>query len=578
MIKDEIKKIIKKAVQEEFKKIKISGIKIEKPENKEFGDYSSNIALQICRSGLTRIATPAPEQSSVRGTARKNAEKLSSIKVAESLVAKIKSCKESNNLFERIEVAGPGFINFYLSKEYLQKQVREILKKGEKFGNLGVGKSKKIQVEFISANPTGPLTVGNARGGPFGDVLANMLKKAGFKVEKAYYINDYGMQIMALGHSVLKDEEAKYKGEYIDYLHKKIKPPLPKNRCGGKEKDLYPVGSQRLSYGAYKTGQKAAKIIVDEMLKKTTKKMGIEYDEWFSESSLYNSGAVDRVLDFLKKKGLIYKKEGAEFFKSSKFGDKRDRVVVKKDGWRTYLAGDIAYHKHKFEKKKFDKVMNIWGADHAGDVPGLQAGVTALGHKGKLDIILSQFVTLLEKTEKIKMSKRRGIYVTMDELLDEVGPDVTRFFFLQKSADTHLNFDISLAKEQSKKNPVYYIQYGHARICSILKKAQMSKSKCQIKSKAQNPKLLTDPLELVLIRQLIRLPEIVEDIAKDYQVQRLPSYALELVTTFHKFYEECRVISDDKKITQARLILIRATKIVLKNILDLMGISAPERM
>ncbi len=526
MIKNQIKKIIKKAVIEKFGKIKIPEIKIEKPENKKFGDYSSNIALQ-----LSKVLKKKPIEIAKRL----------------NLMFQIKDSR----LFDEVKIANPGFLNFYLNKEYLQNQILEILKKCEKFGDLDIGKNKKLQVEFISANPTGPLTVGNARGGPFGDVLANVLKKAGYKVEKAYYINDYGNQILALGHSVLKDKSAKYKGKYIDDLRKKIKDKNPQ-----------------------KVGQKAAKIIIKEIIKKTTKKMGIRLDEWFLESRLYNSGEVDRVLKLLKKKKLIYKKDGAEFFKSLKFGDQRDRVLVKKDGTKTYLAGDIAYHKYKFENKKFDKVINVWGADHSGDVPGLQAGVSALGHKGKLDIILLQFVTLLHGK---KMSKRKGIYVTMDELLDEVGKDVTRFFFLQKSADNHLTFDMALAKEQSKKNPVYYIQYAYTRIHSILNKAPNPNAQYLIKSKIPMTKLEA-PSELALIKQLIRLPEVVEDTAKDYQIQRLPNYAMELVAAFHKFYEECRVISNDKEKTQARLNLVMATKIVLKNILYLMGISAPEKM
>ncbi|MFQ6049589.1 MAG: arginine--tRNA ligase [Candidatus Paceibacterales bacterium] len=541
MIREEIKKLIEKSIKElqkekVFPDFDIPEIKIEHPEEKTHGDYSTNIAMVIARE------------------VRKKP-----MEIAEIIKSKVKSQK--SKVLERIEVAKPGFINFFISKEYLQKQVREILKTGEKFGQLKIGKNKKVQVEFISANPTGPLTVGNARGGPFGDVLGNILKKAGFKVEKAYYINDYGMQILTLGHSVLKDKEAKYKGDYIDYLNKIIK-----------EKD------------PYKAGQRAAKIIIKEMIKKTADKMGIKYNEWASETSFHNSGAVDKTLEFLKKKGLIYKKEGAFWFQSSKFGDERDRVVIKADGWKTYLAGDIAYHKYKFEKKKFDKVINIWGADHYGDVPGLQAVVEALGHKGKLDIIILQFITLIEKGEKLKMSKRAGIYVTMDEIIDEINPDVVRFFFLQKSATTHLNFDLSLAREQSKKNPVYYVQYAYARICSILRK--VSDNRLQVKGKkiknyylkSNIYHLLTHPSELNLIKQLIRFPEIIEDTAKDYQVQRIPQYAIELATVFHQFYRDCQVLTEDENLKKARIALILATKIVLKNTLNLMGISAPERM
>ena len=551
MIRQEIAKLIEKSI----KKLQTaknlpkfdwgeSGwcpeIRVEYSGEKTHGDYATNIAMVIAK------------------IVKKNP-----LEIAENLKSCILNLK--SELFDKIEVAKPGFINFFLSKEYLQKQVGEILKKGEKFGELNIGKGKKVQVEFISANPTGPLTVGNARGGPFGDVLGNVVKKAGFKVEKAYYINDCGMQILALGHSVLKDSEAQYKGDYIDELAKRIK-----------EKELYPVGSRRLSFGAYKAGELAAKIIIDEMIKKTTDRMGINYDEWFSENTLYESGQVNKVLKILEQKNLIYQKEKATWFRSSKYGDKRDRVVVKAGGDKTYLAGDVAYHHYKFEKKKFDKVIDVWGADHAGDVAGLQAGAEALGHKGKLDILLLQFVTILEKGEKLKISKRRGTFITMDELLDEVGVDIARFFFLQKAANTHLNFDLALAQKQSEKNPVYYVQYAHARICSILKKCKMQNAKCKMTN--QNSKLLNHLSELNLIKQMIRFPEIVEDTSRDYQVQRIPQYAMDLATVFHQFYRDCKVISDDKNLTQARLGLILATKTVLKNTLDLMGISTPEKM
>jgi arginyl-tRNA synthetase len=501
----------------------LSEIKIDYSENKIYGDYSTSIAMQIARF------------------VKKNP-----VEVAELLASKLQVL--GSRFLGRAEVAKPGFINFYLSKEYLQKKVKEILESGEKFGNLKIGKNKKIQVEFISANPTGPLTVGNARGGPLGDVLGNVLERAGFRLEKAYYINDYGMQILTLGHSVLKDSQAKYRGAYIDELAKKIKIKEP-----------------------YKAGEKAAEIII-KMIKKTTDRMGIEYDEWISEKKLYKLNAVEKVLRFLKKKNLVCEKEGAIWFKSSKFGDERDRVVVKSDSWKTYLAGDMALHQYKFKNKKFDKVINIWGADHYGDVPGLQAGITALGFKGKLDIILLQFVTLFEKGREIKMSKRLGTFVTMDELIDMVGIDAVRFFFLQKSASTHLNFDLELAKEQSEKNPVYYIQYANARICSILRKVSSSKPR------TLDFRLLDHPSELNLIKQLVRFPEIIEDTAKDYQVQRIPQYALDLATAFHRFYRDCRVLSEDRKLTKARLSLVSSAQIVFRNILDLMGISAPEKM
>ncbi|HEB01545.1 MAG TPA: arginine--tRNA ligase [Candidatus Portnoybacteria bacterium] len=530
-IKQEISNCIAKSIKKlQREKVwpgfEMPEIHLEHPEDKSFGDYATNMAMLLAKQ-----------------------VKKEPSKVAETLKQKLEV--KSKNLFEKIEVAKPGFINFFLAKDYYQKQVKEILKQKEKFGQSNIGQNRKVQVEFISANPTGLLTVGNARGGPFGDVLGNVLKKAGFQVEKAYYINDYGMQVLALGHSVLKDSQAKYRGKYIDELNKKVK-----------EKD------------PYKAGQKAAKIIIEEMIKKTTERMGIKYDEWFSEKKLHQSSQVDQALAVLKKKGLIYEKEGAKFFRSAKYGDQRDRVVVKKDDWKTYLAGDIAYHKYKFEKKKFDKVIDVWGADHYGDMPGLQAAMEALGHKGKLDIVILQFVSIIEKGKGLKMSKRAGTYVTMDELLDSVGSDVTRFFFLQKSAATHLNFDLSLAKEQSEKNPVYYIQYAYARICSILRKSKEKKPELGRTSLA----LLKEPSELALIQELSKLPEIIEEVAKSYQVQRLPYLATEIAKAFHFFYKSCRVLVEEPELRKARLSLILATQIVLKNILTLMGIEAPEKM
>lgn len=529
MIRQELVNLIERAIKKAQKEkelpfFDIPEILLEKPEERMHGDYSSNVSFKIAKE-----------------TKRKPFE------IAKILVNKLNDL--SNDFFEKIEIAEPGFINFFLPKEYLQKKIEEIIKEGERFGQVDIGKNKKVQVEFISANPTGPLTVGNARGGVFGDVLGNVFQKAGFKVEKAYYINDYGMQILTLGHSILKDKDAQYKGDYIDKLHGRIKEEDP-----------------------YKTGQEAAKIIINEMIKKTAERAGIIYDEWFLESNLYSKNEVDKVLSELEKKGLIYKKEEALWFKSTEFGDKRDRVVVKSDGWKTYLAGDIAYHKYKFENKKFNKVVNVWGADHLDDKPGLQAGVEAIGHKGKLEIVFLQFVTILERSEKLKMSKRAGIYVTMDELLNKVGKDIVRFFFLARSANSHLNFDLSLAKEQSEKNPVYYVQYAYARICSIFKKASKQNSQ------DISYKLLNHPSELSLIKQLIRLPEIIEDTARDYQVQRIPQYAIDLATSFHQFYTTCQVISENRELAKARLALVLATKITLKNTLDLMGISAPGKM
>ena len=326
-IREEIKSVVSKSLKslgygEEFL------VKVSKPKESSFGDYSVSVAMEIAKKE------------------GKNPTEIAS-KIKEGIESKY---------FTKIEVVNPGFINFFVAKEIVSNEIQEVLKKGEKFGDLNISKSK-IQVEFISANPTGPLTVGNGRGGPFGDVLANVLSKTGAKVEKAYYVNDYGQQILSLGHSVLKDAEAKYSGEYIDELALVIK-----------ETDPYKVG-------------KEASLIILEDIKKTVKGLNIQFDEWFSEESLHKSGEVAKAVELLKKKGFTYESEGALWFKSTLFGDERDRVIVKTDGNNTYLAGDIAYHRNKFEKKKFDKVINVWGADHFGDVAGLMAGVEATGHK-----------------------------------------------------------------------------------------------------------------------------------------------------------------------------------------------------
>ena len=517
MLRGEIKKIIEKTIEGLYGEA--SEVKVERPQDSALGDYSSNVAMVLKKNPreiVDALGKPA--------------------------------------IFEKIEVKN-GFINFFVSKDYLQKQIGKILREDEEFGRLKIGKGQRVNVEFISANPTGPLTVGNSRGGIIGDVLSNVLTKAGWKVTREYYFNDAGGQIDVLGHSVLKDEQAEYKGAYIDELHNKL------GRRGGDE--------------AREIGKKAAKILIGE-IKKTTKRIGIKFDVWTAEGrDLRDKGKVEKIISWMKKKGLSYEKDGALWFKSTQFADDKDRVLLKSDGQPTYFAVDCAYHKNKLAERKFAKVIDIWGADHHGDMSRIKGFVKALGYENKFDILIHQFVRIIKDGQEVGMSKRTGDYITVDELLEEVGSDITRFFFLVKSPDTHLNFDLDLAKEQSEKNPVYYIQYAYARICSILKKTEI---KNRVLFASQSLKLLIHPSELSLIKELLRLPEVVEDTAKDYQVQRLPQYAMEIATAFHRFYRDCRVITGDKDLSRARLLLVSASKIVLKNILGLMGISAPEKM
>jgi len=534
MVRNQIKELVKKAVKDSFG-IETEEIRIEKPKEKNFGDYSTNIALIIAEK------------------IKKEPKELGKILI---LNLKKLDLKE----FERIELAGPGFINFFLSKNYLQNGIREVLRRGEKFGQLEIGQGKKVNLEFISANPTGPLTLGNGRGGFCGDTLSRVLEKAGFRVKREYYINDKGEQIKKLGHSILGDSQALYRGKYIDDLRKRIKGKTPEE-----------------------VGEKAAKIILEEMIVPSVKRMGIRFDVWFSEKSLYDKGEIEKILNWLKKKKLTEEREGALWFKSVQFGDDKDRVLVTKNGEKTYFASDIAYFKNKF-KRGFDYLIYFWGADHSGYIKRMEGAVRALGYKKEqAKFIIFQLVCLFEKGKQIRMSKREGTYVTLDELIDEVGLDVARFFFLQRSPGSHLNFDLDLAKLEGEKNPVYYIQYAHARISSILRKLKIKNEKScftsrQVKFKPENLNLLNHQSEFELIKQILRLPEIIEDTAEDYQVQRLSQYSKELATLFHQFYRDCKVISDKKGLTEARIALILAAKIVLNNTLDLMGISAPEKM
>lgn len=532
MMKKKISELIREAIEglqknKTFPVFEMPKITVEYPGNKDNGDYSSNVSLQ-----LSKIIKRNP------------------LELARELSRAIFELPEARSVFKIITGEAPGFINFFVSDDYLRESLKEILKQKDGFGKSGLGGGKKINVEFISANPTGPLTLGNGRGGFCGDVLASVLERAGYEITREYYINDQGEQIIKLGHSVLKDPEAVYQGDYIEGLHKRIK--------GVETKEV---------------GEKAARIIFDEMIKPTVKRMGINFDIWFSEKSLYEKKEVDQVIDDLTKKGFTYKSEGAVWFKSKELDDDKDRVLIRTDGIRTYFASDIAYLKNKIERG-FEKNVLFLGADHYGYVARLKAAAEALGYgKDQIEPIVMQMVRLLKDGQEVRMSKRTGVYVTLDELLDEIGLDVARFFFLQRSANTHLNFDLSLAKEQSVKNPVYYVQYAHARICSILRKANVF-----LLFKKPDLKLLKEQQELDLIRQLIKLPEIIEDISEDFQVQQLPQYAVDLADSFHRFYEKCLVISDNRNLSRARLSLIIGARIVFRNTLGLMGISSPKKM
>ncbi len=530
MMREEIQKILAREIGNLFgTKIEESEILTERPKNSALGDFSSSMAFVLAKT-----------------------TKKSPLEIAQQMAESIVN-QNKEQFFSKIEAVSPGFVNFYLSDEFLQNQVGKILAQGEEYGENNSGQNKKAQVEFISANPTGPLTLGNGRGGVYGDVLGNILKKSGYDVTKEYYVNDAGGQIEKLGHSILKDEEAEYKGGYIDELASQIESTDPKI-----------------------VGQKAQAIIA-EQIKKTVAAMGIKLDVWFSEQKeLRDSGKVEDVFNLLRKQNLAYEKDGALWFMAEKFGDEKDRPLKKSDGEPTYFGVDCAYHYNKFIERKFNRVINVWGADHHGDVARVKGFVASLGlDKTSFEILLMQFVRLVQEGREVRMSKRKGVYVTVDEVLAEVGRDAFRFFMAMYSANTHMDFDLALAKEQSQKNPVYYAQYGHARIESILTKTKDENKK----EETENLKLLEAKEELNLIRQLVKYPEIIADTAVDYQVQRVPQYVLGLVTAFHKFYENCRVLGEDKNLQNARLQLVKATKIVLQDSLEgILGISAPEKM
>ncbi len=523
MIKEKLGKIIEKAVislQEKGKlsKFSIPDIVIEIPSREIHGDYSCNIAMQV-----SALAGRDP------------------LETADLIKEEILS--EGYDFLKKVKVVKPGFINFFLSESFLREILDKVLKEEDKFGSCNLGKKEKVNVEFISANPTGPLTLGNGRGGFCGDVLTNVLEKAGFKTTREYYINDKGGQIEALGHSVLGDSKAVYKGNYIKEIREKIK-----------EKDIE------------KAGEKASEYILENMIKPAVEKIGIKFDVWFSEKKLYPK-ETDRVLKKLK--DLTFEKEGALWLKTSKFGDDKDRVLIKENGEATYFLSDLAYLENKF-KRGFKKIIVFVGADHHGYIRRMEAAAEALGYlREQVEFIVVQIVILFQGGKKVRMSKREGVYVALEELIEEVGLDAARFFFLERDVNTHLNFDLDLAKERSEKNPVYYVQYAYARAAGILEKASKKKG---------NISLLSHPSELALLKQIARFPDVVKETAKDYQLQRLSQYGRDLASSFHSFYKDCKVLEEKEDLARARLALVEASKITLKNSLKIMGILAPDKM
>ena len=522
-------------------------VAVERPQNPEHGDYASSFPLKLARAtGVNPLA------------------------IAENMVGLIVPSPE----IDTITVAPPGFINFTLKSDWLTRQVDSILAAGDSYGNIDLGRGSRVQLEFVSVNPTGPLHVGHGRGAILGDALANVLTATGYKVEKEYYINDAGSQIDAFYRSLYAryqqclGVEAEmptngYLGGYMIDLAKEII---------SKDGDKYLLMPEK---DALHFLRNIGLEMMITQIRNDLKSLGVEFDSWFSETALF-MGTYHRAIANLEEKGYLTQKEGATWFVSTALGEDKDNVVVRGDGSPTYFASDIAYHYDKFLVRKFDKVINIWGADHQGHVSRMKAVVGALGiAPERLKVIISQLVTLRRGDELVRISKRSGDIITLREVVGEVGADACRFFFLSRSADSQMDFDLELAKKQSADNPVYYVQYAHARIASIIRLAQQR----GIDYRDGDVSLLTTEPELTLIRKMLLLPEIVEVVVHTLEPHHLAYYAQDLATIFHSFYTQCRVVSrDDEILTKARLKLVAATKLVLAKTLHLMGMTAPEKM
>lgn len=546
-ILDSIEKNIK---QSNFQIKIIPEIILLTPKNKSHGDLSTNIAMQLSRE-----------------------LKLKPLDIANFIVDNL-NIKDS--IIGEVEIVRPGFINFCLKENWLYQIIDEIREKGEDYGKVNLGKGKKIQVEFVSVNPTGPLHVGHGKCAAVGDALSNILKAAGYEVEKEYYINDQGRQIDLLGQSVqvrynnLLGEEGEfppdgYKGKYIIDLAKDII---------DKFQDKYKGRDDQESREFFK--EFTLKNIL-EGIKEDLKDFGVEFDEWFSESSLYKQNKLQEVIELLQQKGFLYKEKGALWLKTTIFGDEKDRVVIRENSIPTYFASDIAYHQDKYQRG-FEKIIDIWGADHHGYIQRMKAAVQALGYpEDSLGVLIVQFVTLIRDGKEVGMSTRGGEFVTLKDLIKEVGKDVARYFFLMRSHDSHTEFDLDVAKSQSMENPVYYIQYAYARICSIIKKAEQAGIKMD-KSKVIKLQLLDKEEEFELIKKLSSLKEVIKKSALTWKPHFLTTYLYDLASSFHKYYTVHRIITEDEELTRARLILIDCTRIVLFNSLKILGVSVPESM
>ena len=555
IIRDLIVEKIRQAVEEAHRDgvlrlDTLPDIAVEHPSNPEHGDFATSLPLRLAR-----------------------AVRISPMKIAEELVRFIPTGDE----VEQVSVAAPGFINFRLRDSWLVGQVDAIREAGQGYGVVQDGPDQRVLVEYVSVNPTGPVHVGHTRGAVLGSTLARVLDAAGYAVTSEYYINDAGSQMeafygsvharykQALGHEAQLPPNG-YVGDYImDIAQEIVAQEGDRFLAVSKEEALNELG-------------RIAREMMVQLIKEDLRHIGVEFDNWFSEGSLYRSGEYDKVIDILRQGDYISEREGAQWFTSTALGDDKDNVIIRSTGAPTYFASDIAYHYDKFIRRGYDQAINIWGADHQGHVARMNAAVAALGVEPKrLTTMISQMVTLKRGQEVVRASKRTGEFITLRELVDEVGADACRYFFLARTPSTQMEFDLELAKKESSDNPVYYVQYGHARIAAILSNARER----GIDWNEGDTSLLVEPSEVALIRKMVLLPELVESMARTLEPHHLPHYSLDLATAFHWFYENCRVLSSDPAdypTTLARLKLVEAARIVLSRVLYLMGMEAPERM
>lgn len=520
---------------------------VEVPKHENQGDFSTNMALVLA------------------GIEKKNPRE-----IAAQVVERLKNVQE---LIERVEIAGPGFVNVTIKESVWQQLLKEIDDQQETYGRSDIGGNRRVMVEFVSANPTGPLSIGHGRQAILGDGIARLLEATGHDVYREYYYNDAGRQMRVLGESVRarylellgRDHEFPedgYQGEYIYDIARKLVETEDQSLADCESVDPFKQAAERTIF---------------EDISTTLKRMGISFDNYYNEQSLYENGHVDSVIKELTDKGLVYEKDGATWFKTTELGQEKDRVIIKSSGEPTYRLPDIAYHREKF-RRNFDWLVDIFGSDHIATVPDVRAGVEALGYdSSKITVILHQFVTLMRDGKQVKMSTRKANFITVDELLDEVGVDAARFFFMMRKPDSQLEFDLDLATKESQENPVYYVQYAHARVCSILRQA-VEKGVALPTTADADLSLLVEPEELGLLKQMGSFPTLIESCAMDLEPYRVIFYLMELAGLFHSYYNKHKVISDDGALSRSRLCLISGLRTVFGNGLKLVGLSAPEKM